>query len=57
MLESTFEALNRIGKGSSCQVYKVLNKKEGIVLAENNYLPVDKKGNVNVMIIGRFRCW
>ena len=37
--------------------YKVLNKKAGIVLAENNYLPVDKKGNVNVLIIGRFRCW
>lgn len=37
--------------------YRVLSKKEGIVLAENNYLPVDKKGNVNVMIIGRFRCW
>ena len=37
--------------------YKILNKKEGIVLAENNYLPVDKKGNVNVMIIGRIWCW
>ena len=33
MLESTFEALNRIGKGSSCQVYKVLNKKDNKVYA------------------------
>lgn len=37
--------------------YKILNKKHGIILAENNYLPVDKKGNTNVMIIGRIRCW
>lgn len=37
--------------------YSVLNKKEGIILAEDNYLPVDKIGNVNVMIVGRFWCW
>lgn len=37
--------------------YKILNKKEGIVLAENNYLPVDKIGNVNVLVVGRFRFW
>ncbi len=37
--------------------YKILSKKQGIVLAENNYLPVDKKGNVNVMVIGRIRFW
>ncbi len=37
--------------------YKVLSKKEGIILAEKNYLPVDKKGNVNVLIVGRIRCW
>ena len=35
--------------------YKILNKKEGIVLAENNYLPVDKIGNVNVLVVGRIR--
>lgn len=35
--------------------YKVLNKREGIILAENNYLPVDKPGNVNVLIVGRIR--
>ena len=32
--------------------YKVLNKNEGIILAENNYLPLDKIGNINVMIVG-----
>ena len=37
--------------------YRVLSKKHGIILAEDNYLPVDKKGNVNVMIIGRIWCW
>lgn len=37
--------------------YKVLSKKEGIILAQNNYLPVDKKGNVNVLIVGRIWCW
>ena len=37
--------------------YKVLSRKEGIILAEHNYLPVDKKGNVNVLIVGRIWCW
>ena len=32
--------------------YKILNRKEGIILAENNYLPVDKRGNVNVLVVG-----
>lgn len=32
--------------------YKILNKKQGIILAENNYLPVNKIGNVNVLVIG-----
>ena len=32
--------------------YKVLNKNKGIILAENNYLPVDKRGNVNALIVG-----
>ena len=35
--------------------YRVLNNKNGIILAENNYLPVDKRGNVNVLVVGRFR--
>ncbi len=29
-----------------------MNNKKGIVLAENNYLPVDKRGNVNVLVVG-----
>ena len=37
--------------------YRVLSKKEGIVLAENNYLPLDKMGNINVLIVGRIRSW
>lgn len=37
--------------------YKVLSKNKGLILAENNYLPVDKRGNVNVLVVGRFRCW
>ena len=37
--------------------YKVLHKKKGIVLAENNYLPVDKRGNVNVLVVRRVWCW
>lgn len=34
--------------------YQILNKNQGIILAENNYLPVDKRGNVNVLVVGRF---
>ncbi len=37
--------------------YKILSNKQGIILAENNYLPVDKRGNVNVLVVGRFRFW
>ena len=37
--------------------YQVLNRNEGIILAEDNYLPVDKRGNVNVLVVGRFRFW
>lgn len=37
--------------------YRILSKKEGIILAENNYLPLDKRGNVNVLVVGRFRFW
>ena len=32
--------------------YKILSNKEGIILAENNYLPVDIRGNVNVLVVG-----
>ena len=34
--------------------YTILNRNNGIILAENNYLPVDKRGNVNVLVVGRF---
>ncbi len=37
--------------------YAVLSRKKGIILAEKNYLPVDKRGNVNVLVVRRFRCW
>ena len=48
---------NNIEHGSSDwsehgEQYKILNKKEGIILAENNYLPLDKRGNVNVLVVG-----
>ena len=36
--------------------YKVLSKNKGIVLAEKNFLPVDKRGNVNVLVVRRFWC-
>lgn len=32
--------------------YQILSKKAGIILAENNYLPLDKRGNVNVLVVG-----
>ena len=32
--------------------YSILDKNKGIILAENNYLPVDKRGNVNVLVVG-----
>lgn len=37
--------------------YQILSRNKGIVLAENNYLPVDKRGNVNVLVVGRIRIW
>ena len=32
--------------------YRVLNRNSGIILAEDNYLPLDKLGNTNVLIVG-----
>ena len=32
--------------------YKVLSQDKGIILAQNNCLPVDKRGNVNVLVVG-----
>lgn len=32
--------------------YKILSENKGIILAKDNYLPVDKRGNVNTLIVG-----
>ena len=32
--------------------YRILSKNSGLVLAENNYLPLTKLGNINVLIVG-----
>ena len=32
--------------------YSILSRNKGIILAQNNYLPVDKRGNVNVLVVG-----
>ncbi len=37
--------------------YRVLSRKSGIILAEENYLPLDKMGNINALIVGRIRLW
>ncbi|MCI8654721.1 MAG: hypothetical protein HFJ48_02440 [Clostridia bacterium] len=37
--------------------YRVLDNKKGIILGEKNYLPEDKRGNINVLVVGRFRFW
>lgn len=37
--------------------YSILHKSKGILLAEKHYLPVDKRGNVNVLVVGRFWFW
>lgn len=55
-------AFDNIEHGSSdwCESgeqYKILDKKKGLLLAKENYLPVNKPGNVNVLIVGRFRFW
>lgn len=37
--------------------YQILSRNKGLILAEDNYLPLDKRGNVNVLVVGRFRFW
>ena len=37
--------------------YSLLSKNKGILLAEKNFLPVNKRGNINVMVVGRFWFW
>jgi len=37
--------------------YRILSKNKGLILAEENCLPLDKRGNINTLIVGRFRFW
>lgn len=37
--------------------YRILNKNKGLILAKDNCLPLDKRGNINTLIVGRFRFW
>ena len=37
--------------------YTILSKNKGIILSKHNFLPVDKRGNVNVLVVGRFWFW
>lgn len=37
--------------------YRVLSKDKGILLAEKHFLPLDKRGNINVLVVGRFWFW
>ena len=37
--------------------YSVLSRNKGILLAQKNYLPINKRGNVNVLVVGRIRIW
>lgn len=35
--------------------YKILSKDSGLILADKNCLPLTKRGNLNVLIVGRIR--
>ncbi len=37
--------------------YKILSRNKGILLAQDHYLPLDKRGNINVLVVGRFWFW
>ena len=37
--------------------YRILSKNKGIILSKHNFLPTDKRGNVNVLVVGRFWFW
>ena len=37
--------------------YRILSKNKGIILAQKNYLPIGKRGNLNVLVVGRFWFW
>ena len=57
--KSGYEGIEH-GSGDWCyggEEYKILSRKSGILLAEKTYLPVDKRGNANVLVVGRFWIW
>ena len=37
--------------------YSILSKNKGIILSKHNFLPTNKRGNVNVLVVGRIRFW
>lgn len=37
--------------------YRMLSKDKGLLLADRHFLPLDKRGNVNVLVVGRIRIW
>lgn len=37
--------------------YSVLSKNKGIILSKHNFLPTNKRGNVNVLVVGRIWFW
>ena len=37
---------------SGGEQYKILSEDKGIILAQGNYLPLDKRGNINTLIVG-----
>ena len=37
--------------------YSILSKNKGIILSKHNFLPTDKRGNVNVLVVGRIWIW
>ena len=37
--------------------YRLLSRNKGILLAEKTFLPLNKMGNINVMVVGRFWFW
>lgn len=37
--------------------YTILSRNKGLILAEENCLPLDKRGNLNTLIVGRIWFW
>ena len=37
---------------SNGEQYKILSEDKGLILAKGNYLPLDKRGNINTLIVG-----